>query len=76
MSKNKTFAIVIAVVLVIAVLPVSQLVRILIAVGLAAVFMFYKRGYLYVAMASKAMNAKQPDSDKAWRLYEKGWKAG
>lgn len=74
--KNPTLLVVVAAILGIMLLPVAQGARMASIILLFLVLIFLKRGYIFIALGSRALNAKEPDEAKAWRLYEQGWKAG
>lgn len=76
MSKNVSTVATIIAVLVTLMLPIAQSAKVGLVVVVLGVLLYLKRGYVLVALASRAMNAKTPDEAKAWRLYEQGWKAG
>lgn len=74
--KNPTLLVLVAAILGIMLLPVSQGAKMASIVLLLVLLLYLKRGYLLVALGSRALNAKDPDEAKAWRLYAQGWKAG
>jgi len=76
MFKNLTLTVVMLVILVVVMLPLPQQVKTVLVILVILGLVFYRRGYIFVAIASKALNAKKPDEAKAWRYYELGWKAG
>jgi tetratricopeptide (TPR) repeat protein len=76
MFKNLTLTVVLIAILLVVVLPIPQDAKSLLVVIILLGLVFYRRGYFYVAIASRALNGKHVDEEKAWRYYEKGWKAG
>ncbi len=75
--KNPTLLIVLAAIIIVVILPVSQIVKSLMVFLIILMFIFLKRGYLYVALASFFLNKEdERNKSRAWKLYEKGWKAG
>ncbi|MDC7244299.1 MAG: hypothetical protein PQJ47_00135 [Sphaerochaetaceae bacterium] len=74
--KNPTLLIVLIAIIIVAILPVSQIVKSLLIALIIILFLYLKRGYVYVALGSYYLN-KDGDENKrrAWSLYEKGWKA-
>ncbi|WP_422478012.1 tetratricopeptide repeat protein [Pleomorphochaeta sp. DL1XJH-081] len=74
--KNPTLLAFLVAIIGIMILPVAQSVRLLLIILIFAGFIYWKRGYILVALGSRALSAKQPDAEKAWRLYLKAWKAG
>ena len=74
--KNPTLLVFLVAIFGIMLLPLSQGVKILLVVFVLAAVIYWKRGYFLVAMGSRALNAAQPDEEKAWRLYKRAWKAG
>jgi tetratricopeptide (TPR) repeat protein len=76
MFKNLTLTVVMIVILVVVMLPLPQQVKTVLVVLVILGLVFYRRGYIFVAIASRALNGKKPDEAKAWRYYELGWKAG
>lgn len=74
--KNPTLLVVVAAILGVMLLPVPQSGKLALIFLLLLVVIYVKRGYVYVALASRILNAKVPNEAKAWRLYEQGWKAG
>ena len=76
MFKNVTLIVALVAILIVMVLPLPPQSKTVVVVALLLGIVFFKRGYLYVAIASRALNGKKPDEEKAWRYYEKGWQAG
>ncbi len=76
MFKNLTLTVVLIAILLVVVLPIPQDAKSLLVVFIILGLIFYRRGYVYVAIASRALNGKQPNDEKAWRYYERGWRAG
>lgn len=74
--KNPTLLVLVAAIIGVMLLPIPQGARLTLIFLAFLVLIYLKRGYIYVAMGSRALNAKEPDEAKAWRFYEKGWKAG
>lgn len=75
--KNPTLLVVLAAIIVSMILPVSQSVKMILIIAILCGFIFLKRGYIYVALGSLFLNKKGPKNEKrAWKLYNKGWKAG
>ncbi len=74
MFKNLTLTVVMLVILVVVMLPLPQQVKTVLVILVILSLVFYRRGYIFVAIASKALNGKKPDEAKAWRYYELGWK--
>mgnify|MGYP002152258556 CR=1 FL=1 len=57
-------------------LPVSQIVKILLLIIALGIMLFLKRGYILVALGSRALHAKHADPQKAWNYYIRAWKSG
>lgn len=74
--RNQSFLVLLIVVVGIMVMPIAQTAKLALVVLALLVLLYLKRGYFYVALGSRALNAKEPDEEKAWRFYEQGWKAG
>jgi tetratricopeptide (TPR) repeat protein len=52
-------------------------VKFLLVLFVLVAFIFFKRGYLYVALASFFLNKDgEKNSRRSWTFYEKGWRAG
>ncbi len=75
--KNPTLLVVLAGIIVSMILPVDQSVKIIFIFSILIGYLFLKRGYLFVALGSFFLNKKgDKNEQRAWNLYNKGWKAG
>lgn len=74
--KNPTLLVAAAIILVIVFTPVAQSVKITLILLLLIITLYLKRGYIFVALGSRALNGRNPNEAKAWRYYTMGWKAG
>jgi tetratricopeptide (TPR) repeat protein len=74
--KNPTLLVLLAAVVSIMVLPVEQSAKFLL-IGIAmALYVYMKRGYIYVALGSRILSSQGSDAQKAWDYYRRAWKAG
>jgi len=74
--KNPTLLALIVAIFGILLLPFTQSVKVLLVLIAVAVVLYIRRGYILVALGSRALNAKPPQEDRAWRYYRQAWKAG
>lgn len=74
--KNPTLLALIVAIFGILLLPVTQSVKVLLVLIAVGVVLYIRRGYILVALGSRALNAKPPQEEKAWRYYMGAWKAG
>ena len=74
--KNPTLLAFLVAIIGIMILPVAQSAKVLIIILIFAGFIYWKRGYILVALGSRALSSKTPDEEKAWGLYKKAWRAG
>ena len=74
--KNPTLLALIVAIFGILLLPVTQSVKVLLVLLAVAVVLYIRRGYILVALGSRALNAKPPQEERAWRYYMEAWKAG
>jgi hypothetical protein len=70
--KNPTLLVVALVLLVIVLIPTTQSIKLLLVLLSVMVLLYVKRAYIYVMLASRALNGPKKDEPKAWAWYEKG----
>ena len=75
--KNRVLLAVLVGIFVTFMLPLPQALKYVIMLVFLGGYLYLKRGYLFVILASTQFNKKgDAHLQKAWRLYEKGWRAG
>ena len=74
--KNPTLLAFLVAIFGIMILPVAQSAKMTLIVLLFLIVLYWKRGYILVALGSRALNAKEGNKEKAWSYYRMAWKAG
>ncbi len=75
--KNPALLAVLVAIIGVLMLPIPQALKVIAAVLLLGVYFYLKRGYLFIVMASTQFNkSDEKHLNRAWNLYERGWRAG
>ncbi len=77
LMKNPTLLAFAAAIIISLMLPIPQALKSSIVFLLLAIYIYLKRGYLYVVAASTRFNkGDEKNLARSWAWYEKGWRAG
>lgn len=74
--KNPTLLALVVAIIGIMILPITQTSKIVLIFVAFGVVLFIKRGYILVALGSRALNNRSGNQEKAWHYYTQAWKAG